>query len=430
MAINMYSIGLDIGTTSICGILINAKTGELLKSITRDNTSDIKGEKSYEKLQNPDIIYAETMKILEELYSDNVISIGISGQMHGILYLDKDGNAVSPLYIWQDGRGDLAYQNTTYAGFLEAHTGYGNVTNFYNEQNNLVPENAVVYCTIGDFIAIKLAGVNVPTVHSTNAASLGCYDFSENKFSIKNNLLPEITTDYSVVGKYKNTPVSVSIGDNQASFIGSVYDNDCVLVNVGTGSQVSYITDKPEAVSGLEVRPYVENKYLMAGCALCGGRSFAILEQFFGKIVSMAINEEPKNLYKIMDKILENPVENTLVFDNKFSGSRENPALRGSISNISIDNFTPEHFMIGIIYGIANELFDMYKNSGKTCKALIGSGNGVRRNEALKKVFSEIFGSEINIPKVNEEASFGAALFSLVAVGFYESIEKAQELNR
>ena len=70
--------------------------------------------------------------------------------MHGIVYVDNDGKAVSPLYTWQDNRGNLILNNNiTYAEFLTDYsgynlsTGYGLVTHFY-----ILPEGAVKLCTI------------------------------------------------------------------------------------------------------------------------------------------------------------------------------------------------------------------------------------------------------------------------------------------
>ena len=52
----MKIIGIDIGTTSICGVAVETENGEILKSLTKPNNSFIKSEKNYEKIQNTDII--------------------------------------------------------------------------------------------------------------------------------------------------------------------------------------------------------------------------------------------------------------------------------------------------------------------------------------------------------------------------------------
>ena len=142
----MHAIGIDIGTTSICGVVIDTATGAVKASKTVDSNAFIKTDKLYEKIQSAEKIIALAKSILDELITDQIGVIGVTGQMHGIVYHDKFGKPVSPLYTWQDGRGDLPYKNTTYAGFLGSHTGYGNVTDFYNREKGLVPENAVNYC--------------------------------------------------------------------------------------------------------------------------------------------------------------------------------------------------------------------------------------------------------------------------------------------
>lgn len=36
-------------------------------------------------------------------------AIGFTGQMHGIVYMDKDGRLLSPLYTWEDNRAGAVY---------------------------------------------------------------------------------------------------------------------------------------------------------------------------------------------------------------------------------------------------------------------------------------------------------------------------------
>ena len=355
-----------------------------------------------------------------------VDSIGISNQMHGIMYYDADGNAVSPLYIWQDERGNLPYKDgKTYAQYLGSFAGYGLVTDFYNRENSLVPETAVGVCTIGDYIAMKLTGTKKALMHITNAASFGCFDINKNKFTIDNGMLPEVTADFATVGEWNGIKVSVAVGDNQASFIGSV-GVDAPLLNVGTGSQISYLNDTPVPGENIESRPYDGRRFLIVGAALCGGRAFSMLERFFASVVEMATGEECPSLYKQIDKMLETKTQTDLVADSRFCGTRANPEIRGGFSNMSQDNFTAGDVAVSMLYAIAGELRAMYAG-GKTEK-IVCSGNGIRKNLALQKVVSEMFEAEIKIPLYEEEAAYGAALTSLVAIGKAENIDEAQKL--
>ena len=424
----MKAIGLDIGTTSICGILADIHSGAVEKSITLPNDSGLSSPNVWEKIQSPQRILETVHIILSKLMCDGVVSIGVTGQMHGILYVDAEGNAVSPLYTWQDGRGDLAFQNTTYARFLNSATGYGLVTDFYNEKNGLISETAEKFCTIHDFVVMKLCGNKAPVVHVSDAASFGLYDLKNNAFTIVNDRIPEVVHGVQTVGYYKNIPVTVAIGDNQASFIGSVKDQNTVLVNVGTGSQISVLSDEIYSVRGLETRPLYDDKYILVGSALCGGRSFAALECFFREVVFLATKEKCASLYGPMLDAIDNLKETGLIFDNRFCGTREKPDLRGSIQNISLENFTPENFIFGSLYAISDELFQMYQKTGKMCGALVGSGNGIRKNKKLRQMFEAAFSCKMNIPNQQEEASFGAMLFSLAGAKVYESIEEAQKI--
>ena len=426
----MYSIGIDIGTTSICAVLMNNQTGEISCSAVCQNNSFIETQNVWEKIQDVSKIEEKVFEAIDGVImnkgSGAIESIGISNQMHGVMYYDADGKAVSPLYIWQDERGNLPYKDgKTYAQHLGSFAGYGLVTDFYNRENGLVPETAVGVCTIGDYIAMKLTGTKKTLMHITNAASFGCFDIIENKFTIDNGMLPEVTADFATVGEWRGIKVSVAVGDNQASFIGSV-GVDAPLLNVGTGSQISYLSDTPVTGENIESRPYDGNRFLIVGAALCGGRAFSMLERFFASVVEMATGAECPSLYKQIDKMLETKTQTDLVADSRFCGTRANPAIRGGFTNMSQDNFTAGDMAVAMLYAIAGELHSMYAG-GKT-EQIVCSGNGIRKNLALQKVVSEMFSAEIKIPLYEEEAAYGAALTSLVAIGKTENIDEAQKL--
>ncbi len=426
----MYSIGIDIGTTSICAVLMNNQTGEIVCSAVCQNNSFVETPNVWEKIQDVSKIEEKVFEAIDGVImnkgSGAIESIGISNQMHGILYYNADGEAVSPLYIWQDERGNLPYKDgKTYAQHLGSFAGYGLVTDFYNRENSLVPETAVGVCTIGDYIAMKLTGTKKALMHITNAASFGCFDINKNKFTIDNGMLPEVTVDFATVGEWRGIKVCVAVGDNQASFIGSV-GVSAPLLNVGTGSQISYLNDTPVTGENIESRPYDGNRFLIVGAALCGGRAFSMLERFFASVVEMATGEECPSLYKQIDKMLETKTQTDLVADSRFCGTRANPAIRGGFENMSQDNFTAGDMAVAMLYAIANELYSMYAG-GKT-EQIVCSGNGIRKNAALQKVVSEMFSAEIKIPLYEEEAAYGAALTSLVAIGKAENIDEAQKL--
>ncbi len=416
------SIGIDIGTTSICGILMDCASGAVRKTENRKNDAWIASASAWEKIQSPERIMELVFEIIHALWEENICSIGVTGQMHGILYTDENGLALSPLYTWQDGRAGLAFGDSTYCEQIGAPAGYGLATDLYNQKNNLVPASAAAITTIHDYAVMCLTGRKKPWMHTSDAASLGRFDVKNNCFTVSNPHLPDFTDKTAVAGDYCGVPVSVAIGDNQASFIGSGCGNG-VLVNVGTGSQISFLSDGAEK-SGLELRPLYGEQSILVGSALCGGRSFALLEKFFEQVVEMVSGKPCGSLYPQMDALLAQGGDTEVVFHNLFCGARDNPEARASIENISEENFTPRDFMLGCLYGIVDELYCLYDLTGKHCDRLVGSGNGIRYNPALKRAFSERFGAPMLVSKHREEAAFGAAMFSMLAAGVYRSLDE------
>lgn len=420
----MEIIGIDIGTTSICGVLIDAYSGELLKKRTISSEAFIETDNDFEKIQDPKKIISLSLGILNEFISDKTGAIGVTGQMHGIVYLDKEGKAVSPLYTWQDTRGNLPYKNTTYSAFLGVPAGYGLVSDFYNRENGLVPKNAVSFSTIHDYFVMTLTGLKKPLIHTSDAASFGLFGLSTNTFNAPVNA--DITSGFTVAGKYKGIPVSVAIGDNQASVFSTLQSDDDLLINVGTGAQVSLISDCEIKAPNIETRPYFDNKYLIVGCSLCGGRAYSILKNFYKETFSFIKDLSDEETYDIMEKMLQK--EGALKVDTRFAGTRENPSIKGSITDISTENFNPQSLTRGVLAGMVSELYDLYENMNKQTKGLVGSGNGVRKNKSFIALSKEKFQKDLKIPAHLEEAAFGAAMFAAVASGIFCSSDEAKKL--
>lgn len=421
----MKAIGIDIGTTSISGVLYSVSSNNLIKSLTKNSNAFIQTENSWEKIQNVEKIIGVATEILNELLTDNVAVIGVTGQMHGIVYYDKNGSAVSPLYTWQDGRGNLPYKNSTYAEFLKSSSGYGCVTDFYNRENGLVPVSAVGFCSIADYLAMNLCGVNKPIIHSSNAGSFGCFDLEKNEFI--NGCKEIVTSGFKIVGKYKGVPVSVAIGDNQASVLATCKNNG-VLFNVGTGSQVSIVSDKIKVLDNVETRPYFENKYLLVGSALCGGRAYSLVKDFIRDIISEKTEITDSEVYQIMARFLERVKTPSITADTRFAGTRADKTISGSFSGVTTENFKPSEFIASVLYGMVEELYGMYESFGEKRACLIGSGNGVKNNKRLVEIAEEKFGVKMEKPSFNEEASFGAMLYGLIAIGKFSTVSEAQQL--
>ena len=426
----MKIIGIDIGTTSICGVVLDARSGNVLQTKTVNSEAFTDTPNAWEKIQDPQKILTVANGILDSFLEENegkILAIGLTGQMHGIVYVDDAGHAVSPLYTWQDGRGNLPYRDTTYAEYLGSFSGYGNVTDFYNRENGLVPAAAVSYCTIHDYLGMVLCGNKAPILHTSNAASLGLYDIESKSF--RYDYTARLTDAPEIIGSYRQIPVAVAIGDNQASVFSTLADEGDVLINVGTGSQVSIVSRRPITGENIECRPYMEGKYLIVGAALCGGRAYAALKNFYAQLLKAA-GCEGTDVYGLMDKLLADKQETTLDVDTRFAGTRANAELRGSIANIGMDNLTPSDLTVGVLYGMIRELYGMYLSMGEARTGLVGSGNGIRKNKTLARIAERVFGGRLRVPAYTEEAACGAALFSLMAAKKGRKTADVQRLIR
>lgn len=429
----MKAIGIDLGTTTVSAAVIDIENKNVICAKTLPNGSFIHTERSWERIQDADAIVQKARAVLDELLEScpDAVSIGLTGQMHGILYLDGAGRGISPLYTWQDGRGNLAeFDGETLAEALSRQygirlaAGYGLVTHLYNLRRGLAPVACASLCTIGDYLGMVLTGRRQPLLHISNAASLGFFDVEHGHFmeealrqaGMETELLPEVTDRFAVLGTYRGIPVYTAIGDNQASFLGSVgIEENTLLLNMGTGGQISVLSDRCFEAPGIEARPLIKDRYLLVGSSLCGGRAYAVLEKFFRSYVAAAGGEDVPQ-YAVMERLAE---KGALLSDGMkvmtaFNGTRTDPGLRGSISRIKEDNFTPEGLIYGVLEGMARELYDLYgvigEGTGIRAERIVASGNGLRKNNILRQICSRMFQAGLTLAPHEEEAACGAAV--------------------
>ena len=114
----------------------------------------------------------------------------------------------------------------------------------------------------------------------------------------------------------------------------------------------------------------------------------------------------------------------------QFLGTRLNPEARGSVEGITLDNFTPGLLAHAFLQGITDELYAFYSTieqigSGKTWSRLIGSGNALRANPALRSKVEARFGLPLILSAASEEAAVGAALCAAVGAGGIPSFQEA-----
>ena len=301
---NMKALGIDIGTTSICVVGYEEEKEELAFVASKDN---VFYPGTFE--QDPERIIAMVRELMAEAADrgfgeKELDGIGISSQMHGVLYVDSEGRAVSPFYTWKDERGRKNMADGTSAeeylqittGF-PLYSGYGTVTHFCLGRDGQIPDGAVKLAGIGDYLAMQLTGRKEPLLDESMAASFGGFDLKKGAFDLEAleragvdvSYYPEIRKKGENAGKYNGVSVGCAVGDNQASFFGALDQPVTqVSVNVGTGSQVSVFdsrlrTETRDANGNTEkaaadIRPFFKEGYLYVGASLTGGKVYERLE--------------------------------------------------------------------------------------------------------------------------------------------------------
>ncbi len=428
----MAILGIDLGTSTLSAVVLDEKTRAVLHSETHKGAGFAALPESWARVQDADALADMGSAVYERLSKSYALSaVALTGQMHGVVPVDESGLAVGPLYTWQDGRGALTENGESVCDVLSRETGlsvasgYGLATHVYNLRHNLTDPRTRALTTAAGYLGMRLTGRKRPLLHASDAASLGGYDVRTHRFldaavRLSENALPESVDQAVWLGKTRDhVPVAVAIGDNQASFIGASDEPErTLLVNVGTGSQVSLCADRCVLSDAFDTRPFIDGSYLLVSSPLCGGKSYALLERFLRSCAALAGCDESKSLYGAMNVLAMVEPRDPLTVDTRFCGTRRDPSLRASITNLGEDNFDAAHLIRGVLTGMARELFDGY---AAMCAALpvrsdlvlTASGNGAKRNPALQSILAQTFGRPLTLSPYDEEAARGAAIFAL-----------------
>lgn len=430
----MKTAGIDLGTTTISAVVADAESGKLILSKTEPNVGFIPNREKWVREQNADEIIGRAIRLLDMITSQfpDIAAVGITGQMHGFLYTDAQGNAVSPLFTWQDRRGDQrefdgkSICEIAYVKYQEEiHAGYALATHLYNHKKGIVPVGAAGIYTIMDYLCMKLTGKTKMLIHASNADSFGFFNLNNNTFreesleeeGVNTALLPAVTPDICIIGSYRDIAVYLPIGDNQAGFLGSVKNaHSDILVNVGTGGQVTAMTEGIIYGRNIETRPLTGNRHIVVGASLCGGRAYAMLNRFFREYLR-AGGYDDKDQYEVMDTLARACFSQKCELPHvitTFAGTRDEPETRGAILELSENNFTPAAIILGTLTGMSEELYRYYLTMRKggldRKKRIVASGNGIRKNPTLQQVICSKFEMPLSLAEHEEEAAYGAAM--------------------
>jgi sugar (pentulose or hexulose) kinase len=496
-------IGLDVGTTTLSAVLLDSRTGELAVTLTLPHDADVTtprnracghAELDLGKVQELATHALAQVVARSRRGAQEISGLGITGQMHGLGFLDAHGCPRGPAITWQDQRATEVIPGTaeTYlerflsqAGGPSAFhnmgcqpaTGYFGPTLYWLKLNERLPQVQAIACLIPDAVVAHLTGLS-PCTDPTDGGSTGLFDIVGRRWDealiqrldFPLALFPRICRTGDVAGALRSdlaqitglrpgTPVMVALGDNQASYLGSTRDPaGSLLINVGTGSQISGLMDRFQRVPGLDTRAYLGESYLLVGAALYGGTCYAMLRDFFqqvpflvgpdrsvpgpratpGRTGDQSLDGErlsQEALYETMNALAAAapPGADGVRCVPTFAGTRADPTARGAFTGLTPQNLTPGHLVRALLEGMAEGFQEFYvqmlPHMGEK-GTLVGSGNALRRNTLFSRILAERLELPLHIPAHREEAAMGAALLAAVGTGELPSLAAASDLIR
>lgn len=200
---NRYLLGFDVGSSSVKASLVNADTGKCVATaFYPEKEAPIMAVKAGWAEQDPQMWWDNAKLSLKKIMADaqvkgeDIKAIGISYQMHGLVCVDKNLQALRPSIIWCDSRavpyGEKAFRD------LGAEQCLGHLLNspgnftaaklaWVKENEPDIYEKIYKVMLPGDYIAMRLSGVANTTVSGLSEGML--WDF-------KNNRVADFLTKY------------------------------------------------------------------------------------------------------------------------------------------------------------------------------------------------------------------------------------------
>lgn len=448
-------IGLDIGTSSVKAMLME-EDGKCLGITNAAYDVDIPRVGWAE--QNPDMWYEKTTDILKELLSkeglnsEEIRALSFSGQMHGLVCVDREGRPVRPAIIWPDQRTlhtiEQIYEKLG-SDFVAKQTQNKIATGFLlgslcwvKDNEPEVYEKTFKVMLPKDYVKFRLTG-RIATDYSDAAGSLAfdnvnlCWakELIEG-LGLDFSLFPELLTSHDVMGEISGkeaekigfkAPVKVSSGgsDQCMQAVGNGITADGIFAsNIGTGGQISTTASSPFYDEKLRTNTFahvIPGRWNIMGACLSSGASLKWLtKEIIGVSDYNLINQEAAKLP---------PGSEGLVFLPYLTGERtphHDPMAKGMFGGLTSKHgrfHMARAVMEGVTYSL-KDCMNVIMEMGISCTKVIAAGGGANSPLWLQ-IQADILERDIYKSMNSEQACYGAAITAGMGIGIYSSFEEA-----
>ncbi len=451
------ALGLDGGTSGVRVVAVD-EGGDLLAEATASYPllTPQPGWTEQKPSDWTEGMVAALREIAGKLEHHDVTALGLSGQMHGMVALDKHGDAVRPAILWNDQRTGGAVEEIeekVARDTLIQRTGNPAVTgfqlpklvwmrreepeNFAKTEHVLLPKDYLGYVLTGEMAAepSDASGTNLFHLASKtwDEEILGALDLSP-------DLFPPVIASHEVVGKLTREvadetglpaglPVVAGAGDNAAAATGlglGAHNLRRGSVSLGT-SGVLFAplgAPQPDPEGRVHLFCHADGGYNLLGVTLAAAgsldwykRTFAS-DRSFSDLITLAEESEPG--------------ANGVTFKPYLAGERTphmNPDLRGSWTGLSLAT-TQADVVRAVLEGVAFSLKDCLEVMSPLAQLdeALATGGGARSDFWLQMV-ADVLGLPLSKPEQNQGAAYGAALLALQGTGHITSAFELGETN-
>ncbi len=460
-----YLIGTDIGTTSTKTVIINEK-GKVIVSAIKDYPMDV--PKAGWAEQNPKDWYDATIATIKESLEKSKINpadiqaIGLSGQMHGSVFLDNNNEVIRPAILWCDQRNEkqckeiydiFGYKEFIKLSFNQALPGFTAPKILWLRENE--PENYSKVTKIllpKDYVRFMLSGVFATEV--SDAAGTVMLDIAKRDWSseilaglkVKEELLPPVfespelsskvnAKTAKLTGLREGTPIAGGGSDNAAGAIGSgIIREGLISDSIGTSGVVFATSDKPLYDKYGRIHAFchaIPGKWHFTGVTLSAAGSLKWYYETFGASNDMKNKYPDKKGYELLDKQAEDvgPGSDGLIFLPYLSGERTphgDPHARGVFFGLSYIH-DQNHFVRSIMEGVSFSQLDclsLIRAQDISSDKVVMFGGGAK-SKVWRQILSDILSTKIVTLNTEEGPAFGAALIAGVGSKVFKNIEEA-----
>jgi xylulokinase len=456
-----YLLGLDISTTGAKALLID-EHGAVVSSYTTPQL--ISTPQPLWSEQNPadwwSGIVTSIRAVLEEIGAgESVSTVGLTGQMHGLVCLDGDGEVLRPAILWNDQRTQAqcdAITATIGASRLIELTGNRALTGFTAPKILWVRDHEPeVYGRIAhvllpkDYIRFRLTGAYATDL--AGAAGTLLLDVANRDWSQEALQALDIPPEW-MPRTHEGTAVTGTISDQAARQTGLKAGipvvgggGDQAAQAVGVGAVVPGRVALTVGTSGVVFAPLASYAYepegrLHAFCHAAPGQwcFMGVMLSAAGSLQWYRDTLAPEiDFHSLLGEVANtSPGSDGLLFLPYLSGERTphpDPLARGAFVGLTVRHGRA-HLTRAVLEGVAfglRDSFEMIKQSeaGREINEIRVSGGGAR-NPLWRQILADVLQSPLTTVEAVEGAAYGAALLAGVGAGVWPNVEAAADVVR